>query len=102
MSKPVDKQKHKQRLEFQVLYNPEEYNMNTFHAQHPTIVNTRNIMTHAVNTIQQALNTRNIMTHATNTIQQPFPALIDSAIKFSIKYSYDDAIHCLQKIFWND
>lgn len=85
MSKPVDKKKHKQRLEFQVLYNPEEYNMNTFHAQHPTIVNTRNIMTHAVNTIQQAL-----------------PTLVDSAIKFSIKYSYDNAIHCLQKIFWND
>lgn len=85
MSKPVDKKKHKQRLEFQVLYNPEEYNMNTFHAQHPTIVNTRNIMTHAVNTIQQAL-----------------PTLVDPAIKFSIKYSYDNAIHCLQKIFWND
>lgn len=85
MSKPVDKKKHKQRLEFQVLYNPEEYNMNTFHDQHPTIVNTRNIMTHAVNTIQQAL-----------------PTLVDSAIKFSIKYSYDNAIHCLQKIFWND
>lgn len=85
MSKPVDKKKHKQRLECQVLYNPEEYNMNTFHAQHPTIVNTRNIMTHAVNTIQQAL-----------------PTLVDPAIKFSIKYSYDNAIHCLQKIFWND
>lgn len=85
MSKPVDKKKHKQRLEFQVLYNPEEYNMNTFHAQHPTIVNTRNIMTHSVNTIQQAL-----------------PTLVDPAIKFSIKYSYDNAIHCLQKIFWND